>query len=209
MTSDIDYSTRAMASLVSEIAPARLDELKRRFPQNPELFEVVFVMGKKPSKADLEVHKALAIKALIEETVRVLDPTINKVQLALTGRIHRARTARLAGSIVATICSAGAVTGIAVAGFSITPVVSIAALAGSLFMLLGEHWEKPVLGGAKSLSELLGSTIAAEPVVQEIKLRLLSEDLGQPKALLEIAKKLNEISANMKYASLFGGVSLA
>jgi len=215
MTSKSDqlFLTRAMASIVSELNPGKLEQLRERFPASAELFEVEYVMGQEGAGAAPQAKPdpavAAAVKALIEETVQSLGPAIHSVQLALVQRVRNARRLRLAGSIVATISSAGAVATLTATQPSLTPVAAVVSLVAALAMLLGEHLEKPVMGGSKSLSELLGNVIAAEPVVQEIKLQLMLDDLTQAGPLMEMARKLNEIAANVKYASLYGGVPLA
>ncbi len=205
MTSKSDqlFLTRAMASIVNELNPGKLEQLRQRYPHSAALFDFHYVMG-----AESASPAAQAVKALIEETVAVLSPAIGRVQLGLMHRIQNARRLRLVGSVTATVSSAGAVTALMAAQPLLAPAASLVSLAGALAMLLGEHYEKPVLGGAKSLSELLGNVIAAEPAVQEIKLRMMAEDLSQTGPLMEMARKLNEISANVKHASLYGGVPL-
>lgn len=212
-TSDQLFVTRAMASIVGELNPGKLEQLRQRFPDSVALFDIQYHMGSKGGGTITQTKSvsaaALAVRALIDETLVVLSPAITRVQQALMRRIQNARRLRLVGSVIATVSSAGAVAALTTAHPALTPAASIVSLAAALAMLLGEHFEKPVMGGAKSLSELLGNVIAAEPAVQEIKLQLMAEKLSQTGPLMEVARKLNEISANVKHASLYGGVPLA
>lgn len=207
------FLTRAMASIVEELHPEKLAQLRQRFPGHQQIFDTAFELGEPGTEPAAQQQQdqsaALAVRSLIDETVLALEPTVRRIELALVKRIHRARKFRLTGSIVATVSSASAVATMIAAQPVLAPVASVISLFATLAMLLGEHFEKPVMGGSKSLSEILGNVLAAEPAIQEIKLRLMAEDVTQAGPLMEMARKLNEISANIKYASLYGGVPLA
>jgi len=210
---DPNVPTRAMACLLGDLNPEKLDGLRSRFPSHIKLFDVAYTLGDSKNRESPTAGSdsgESAIRALIEETMGVSGPAITKIQSTLTSRIMSARQTRLVGSIVATVSSAGAVASMAASVPSIGPAaISALALAGSIAMLVGEHLEKPVIGGAKSLSDLLSGAIIAESTLKEVQIRLLTEDLNQRETLIDIARKVNEISATIRQTSVFGGVSLA
>lgn len=206
-----DVSTREMASLLDELAPHKLEQLRTRFPASARVFEVQYVLGEAAGTHDGAAQSpaaVAAVRALIHETLGLLVPAVHRVQLGLSRRIRMARRLRLGGSVIATICSAGVMASLTAAQPALAPAAATLALAGGLSMLLGEHFEKPVLGGSKGLSELLGNVLAAEPVLQDIKLRLATEELMQTGVLVEIARQTNGLAADIKYASLYGAVPL-
>ena len=204
--------SRAMASLLADVNPKKLSELRNQFPDHVYLFDVSYTLGEskidKGSTTGSDVVGLSALRALIEETISVSGPSIEKIQFALTSRIMSARRTRLGGSIIAMVSSAGVVASITASAPSTAIAVSILALFGSVAMLVGEHLEKPVIGGDKSLHELLSNAIVAESSFKEVNIRLLSEDLGKIETLVDIAKKVNKISATIKEASVFSGISL-
>lgn len=207
-----EVSTREIASLLAELAPRKLEELRIRFPASARAFEDQYVLGEKKGTHDGATASPTAVpavRALIHETLSVLVPAMHRVQLGLSRRIRTARRLRLGGSVIATICSAGAMASLTAAQPALAPVASTLALMGGLSMLLGEHFEKPVLGGSKGLSELLGNVLAVEPVIQDIKVRLAAEEFMETGVLMDIARQLNGLAADIKYASLYGAVSLS
>jgi hypothetical protein len=199
---------RAMAAILHLLAPQKLGVLRAQFPGSEALFDTTMTMGAADEGKPFQ-PAAAPIRALIEESIAVLGPAIQRAQVVLGSRIASARQYRLAGALVAAICSAGAV---ATMGRTIVPVgyaVSVIAILGSIAVLIGEHLEKPVVGGAKSASELLGSTLTAETELHDIRLDLLTADLTQQDQLVAMARKVSRLSASVKEISIFGGVAMA
>lgn len=208
-----NVSTRAMASLLLDVEPNKLNELRTKFSTFSYLFETEYKLGKEQAEEHdllkIDSVKYLALKSLIEETIKISVPAINKIQNTLIKRIVFARKMRLFGSITATVASAGIVASFTASYSTFGFIISFFALIGSICVLIGEHLEKPIIGEAKNLNELAAQLMNTEKSLNEIQIRLLTEDLTKNEILIDITRKANELSSSIKEVSVFGGVSLA
>jgi hypothetical protein len=202
-------SFRGMASLLSAEAPQHLADLRRRFPSDSDLFDPTYVLGESDRVAErLGPTRQQAVSALIEATLAAGDRTVSAAIHRLSTRMRRVRTIRL-GSALATLV-AGTLTAVpAVSATVLAPplLASGFAFAGSLGMLVGEHWEKPLAGTQSSLGELLGEVLVAEAAFADARLRLAADDLTREGALLDLARRVSEAAAKLRHVSVFGGVT--
>lgn len=209
----VSVPTRGLASLLGALQPRSLERLRERFPHERELFETSYALGAQSGAAASDhppgPDRQAAVRALIEETLAASRPAIPLMVEKISARMRSARTARLAGAVAATLGSAliatqaaGALPG------SLQLLWSAVSLAGALLVLWGEHLEKPVIGGQRTLGELLSEVLVAESAIAEIRLRLLAEDAEQPAILMENARKANEAAARIRQVWVFGGITV-
>lgn len=205
--------TRAMASLLNAVDPQALEALRQRFPDDQDLFDTTFTLGEESPGAATGGRQARisALQALVRETSSAAEPAITTIVETLTSRMRRARICRLAGAVIATIASAGA--GIVTTATTGNPwavsAMAVVGLFGSLSVLFAEHLEKPLVGGQRSLSELLADTLVAESGIADVRLRLLAEDVTEIDRLVAIATRVSEIAAKIRQICVFGGIPLA
>jgi hypothetical protein len=204
-------SARAMASLLQAASPASLASLRERFSTHSDLFDSTYVLGADGVSAAGSISPArqLAMKALVEATLQAGDKSIPAIVHGLSTRVRRGRTIRL-GAAVATAV-AGALTAASAVGTAL-PLPALLgpgfAFVGSVAMLVGEHWEKPLAGGQSSVGELLVDTLVAEATFADVKLRLIAEDLTREGVLVELARRAGEAAAKLRHVSVFGGLPM-
>ena len=206
----IHASARAMASLLNATAPQRLNELRQRFPGELDLFDPTYVLGGSaaPATDGFSPSRHQALRALIDTTLTTGEKSLTTIVQTLTSRIRRVRTIRLTAAVATAL--AGALTAAPAIGtpLPLPPLLGPGfAFAGSLGVLVGEHWEKPLAGGHSSLGELLGETLVAEAAFTDARLRLAGDDLSQDSALLDLARRVSEAAAKLRHVTVFGGVA--
>lgn len=198
-----------MTSLVAAMQPASLDQLRHQFPANRTLFDATHVLGDEAGTAGSEVSTHSAMKALVETTIDVGAEGATAIIGALTRRLQRVRYMRFAAALSTTV--AGALTAAPVMGAAL-PVPALLgpalALLGGCLMLAGEHLDKPLAGGQRSLGDLLADTLVAEATFADVRLRLLSADLKPDGSLLELALRASAAAAKLRHVSIFGGVAI-
>ena len=199
-----------MASLLNATAPQRLNELRQRFPGESDLFDPTYVLGENAALATdaLSPTRQQALRALVDTTLTAGEKSLITIVQTLTSRIRRVRTIRLTAAVATAL--AGALTAAPAIGtpLPLPPLLGPGfAFAGSLGMLIGEHWEKPLAGGHNSLGELLGETLVAEAAFADARLRLAGDDLSQGSALLDLARRVSEAAAKLRHVSVFGGLA--
>lgn len=204
--------TRAMVSLIGDANPDSLGALRKRFPQYEDIFERVYVLGA-PSNAPPDTpcreDRVQALEALVRTTIAISMPLIERAISSLMTRGRIARNARLIGTAIATFSSAGVITSIATSHSIIALGVSVLTIFGSISALLGEHFEKPFIGGQKSLGELLGDAVLVESQIREIQIILIGEEQKDQATILGLARRTNEIAATIKRICVFGGVEMS
>ena len=177
-SSNLQTSARAMASLLGAAEPATLARLSERFPADRDLFETTYTLGADAETAtnNVPVSRQHALMALIEATLRASDGSVTAIVQALSARMRRGRTIRLAAALAATV--AGTLTAAPALGGAL-PVPSLLgpglALLGGILMLVAEHSDKPLAGTQRSLGELLADTLVAEAAFADLKLRMMAE----------------------------------
>jgi len=203
--------TRAMASLLEEFRPQQLDELRKKFSNAAALFDTSYELGVQSSTAfsqNPEANRQGALLALISATHETASAMIDPILAALTRRMLLARRARLIGSLIATTSSAGVVASLVASFPKLGLIVSVATLGGSVTGLLGEHLEKPLVGGQQSLSDLLVEATQIEASLNEVHVRLLTDDTGDMTKLIDLTKTANQIAANTKRICVFAGIPI-
>ncbi len=210
--SELEVSTRALAALLGALQPQAIDQLRARFPQEQDLFDPTFTLGT-PPVADrhlpLRRHRQVALRALIDETLAASKAAIPLMVEKISDRMRRARAARLAGGLAAAIgASLVAAQASGALPKDLQLLWSAVSLAGALLVLWGEHLEKPVIGGQRSLAELLSEVLVAETAMNDIRLRMLSDDAEQSALLMENARRANEAAARIPQVSVFGGINI-
>ena len=209
--SNIETSARAMASLLGATDPARLADLRERFPSDRDLFETTYTLGAGAETATdgISPSRQLALKALIEATLRAGDTNVADIVRILSARMQRGRTIRLGAALATGV--AGALTAAPALGAAL-PLPTLLgpglALVGGMSMLVGEHWENPLGGTQRSLGELLVDTLVAEATFADVRLRMAAEDLSRDGVLLELARRVGEAAAKLRHVSVFGGVRI-
>lgn len=203
-------STRSLSSLLEALKPGTLAKLREAFPEHSEIFETSYVLGAE-STADLNLDagRHAALRALVEETLAAAKPSIPLIVRKITKRMRRARNARLAGGAAAA-CAAALLAAHAAGTIpgNLQLIAAAVSLAASLLVLVGEHLDKPVIGGQRGLGELLADTLLAEEALAEVHLRMLAPESTIPVQLFEIARRANEAAARVRQVWVFGGLSL-
>jgi hypothetical protein len=209
--SNMETSARAMASLLGATDPARLADLRERFPSDRDLFETTYTLGAGSETATdgISPSRQLALEALIEATLRAGDTNVADIVRILSARMQRGRTIRLGAALATGV--AGALTAAPALGAAL-PLPTLLgpglALVGGMSMLVGEHWEKPLAGTQRSLGELLVDTLVAEATFADVRLRMAAEDLSRDGVVLELARRVGEAAAKLRHVSVFGGVRI-
>ncbi len=209
----IQLPTRAMASLLAEAAPAELAELRQRFAGHAALFDTFYTMGEADSPTE-DASVLLALRALAEKTLQVSQPAVDRIVVTLGARGRKARQLRLTGAIFALVSGASVLATPGTLGTLgnihewIKLATGVAALVGSTAVLVGEHLEKPVFGSAKALGDLVNEAMLVDASIRGLTLRLLSDDRSHRGAMLDLARKTNEVAAKVKELSVFGEVPI-
>ena len=202
----MELQTRSMSSLLAALAPDRLAALRKLHPAQTTLFETAYELGETTVPAGGDRHAALL--ALVQETSRVPEPMAHEMVGVLSARLRRARVTRLAGAVAAAVSGAGAGGTVVAAVFPKLQAlaISLTALAGAVLVLVGEHLEKPLVGGARSVSEFLADGLAAEAAFADIRIKLLTQDLSNLEQLGALAREANAAAAKVRQIAVFGGV---
>lgn len=197
--------TRALASLVGAFQPDALRRLQDRFPGQVQLLDPTYTLGGDESRS---AGREDALRALIEAALNAASIAVPQMIKGIAERMRGARLARLAGT--ATSIVGAALIGAQTAGTlpkDFQLIWAAVSLAGSLLVLWGEHLEKPVIGGQRSLVDLLSEVLVAEASMADLRLRMLEANSDQPTVLIEIARRANEAAAKLRQVTVFGGIS--
>lgn len=196
-----------MASLLADAAPNELGELRQRFAGHAALFDPIYTLGEADSFAE-DPSVLPALRALAEKTLLVSQPAVDRIIATLGARGRKARQLRLTGAIFALVSGASVLATLGNTDVRIKLATGGAALVGSISVVVGEHLEKPVFGGAKALGDLVKDAMLVDASIRGLKLRLLSEDRSDRVAMLDLATKTNEVAAKVKELSVFGEVPI-
>ena len=181
------------------------------FRADADLFDSTYILGAEaePAAAAIDPSRQLALTSLVEATLQAAEKSVPPMIQGLSLRLRRGRATRLAAAVATAV--AGALTAAPAIGAAL-PLPSLLgpgiAFVGSAAMLVGEHWEKPLAGTQKSVGELLSETLVAEDILADVKLRMVTEDLGRGTVLLELARRAGEAAAKLRHVSVFGGVPM-
>jgi hypothetical protein len=200
---------RAIAVLLSDTNPQALADLRARYPNHERLFEPAYVLGQEPIEAARSsvLQEVEPLRAFAEAGLTAAELKLEQLVAVLSKRIKRARSVKLAGAITASVSSVGVISALALAQSETALLTALVGLVSSIASLLGEHMEQPLIGGQKSLGELLGDALSAEGRARDLRVEFLGGAFGSLDAILSLATRVNEVAARVRAIVVYGGVA--
>lgn len=203
-------AVRAIAALLAESEPQSLVRLREQFPEHKRLFDPVYVLGDESSETDCFAlpQDVEVLRSFADVGLTAAEQKLEQLVAALTKRMKRARSVKLAGAIVASVSSVGVISALALAQREAALVTALVGLVASVAALIGEHLDQPLVGSQKRLAELLGDALNAEAKARSLRFEFVSGTFESRGTVFAFAAKVNEVAAKAREIMVYGGVSV-
>jgi hypothetical protein len=117
-----------------------------------------------------------------------------------------ARRLKLAGAATASLFSAGVLPALGWGQTIIAGVTAVVSFFGSILALVGESFEKPLVGGQESTADILAGLLKLERSAQTLHLQAVQELFDGKVETGRFAQEVNSIATELRRLEVFGDV---
>jgi hypothetical protein len=196
----LTVKTNSIVALIDQSNPEILDDLKRRFPESASLFDVGLELGSTTGLAEAYIGLAKAGLTAGEQQIDVILD-------ALSSKMRWVKKLKLTSSLITALSSIGLGSAVLARKEVWELCLAVVNFFAAATTIYGHYLEEPFSAKGIGLVDLLERALKVEGDIRQTKLALLKADGDEP-LQIKLVKDTNDISAEIRYISVFGGLRI-